>query len=361
VSVWTRLTIDSQPEVSAETTPVVLLAGGVGSRLGSTQPKGCTPLSPIRRASLFQLFAEQVSAIQRLYKPLDLIIWTNRDHYQAVLQLFQQHHWFGIAVERVQFICQPELPYLDPSSGEVARFNGAMLQGPCGNGILWRTLKEQGVLGCWKAQGIDYVRVIPVDNPLAKVFVPQQVDAARRLQLGAVLECVERCPAEQVGVIDHANGRIVEYSQQSDIHADIKGYPWGFTGASLWSLEQIDAIADRLPRLEHVLKSVALGDGSTSTYIKQEYFIFDLLSQLTSVGFVALSRDQEFAPLKEPDGPRGIAAVQRALIGWYQHRAAELGVRDYHRVRECMPELWFTRKGDISLSDEGLLSVDRDI
>ena len=43
------------------------VAGGQGSRLGFEGPKGCFPISPIRDASIFQIFAEKLLAARKRY------------------------------------------------------------------------------------------------------------------------------------------------------------------------------------------------------------------------------------------------------------------------------------------------------
>src|SRR3989338_11495307 len=53
----------------------VLLAGGQGTRLSHTGPKGTYPVSPIQKKSLFQLVAEKVKAASlKANRPLLLAI-----------------------------------------------------------------------------------------------------------------------------------------------------------------------------------------------------------------------------------------------------------------------------------------------
>ena len=53
--------------LAAGRTAFLTVAGGQGTRLGWEGPKGCFPISPIRKAPLFQIFAEKILAARRRY------------------------------------------------------------------------------------------------------------------------------------------------------------------------------------------------------------------------------------------------------------------------------------------------------
>ena len=60
-----------------------LVAGGQGSRLGFDGPKGCFPVSPLKSKSLFQLFAEQVLALQRRYGVEPAMVYSHLGRKQS--------------------------------------------------------------------------------------------------------------------------------------------------------------------------------------------------------------------------------------------------------------------------------------
>ena len=53
--------------ISAGKVAAFVVAGGQGTRLGFDGPKGDYPTSPIKNKTLFQLFAEQITAVSQKY------------------------------------------------------------------------------------------------------------------------------------------------------------------------------------------------------------------------------------------------------------------------------------------------------
>lgn len=122
--------LDSKPEdieswynsgldlVVAGQVAVVLMAGGQGTRLGSSAPKGCFNIGLPSQKSLFQIQAERIWKIQQLAEKKsgkkDIVIpWyimTSGPTRKPTEQFFEEHKYFGLGEDDVVIFEQGVLP-----------------------------------------------------------------------------------------------------------------------------------------------------------------------------------------------------------------------------------------------------------
>lgn len=272
----------------------IVLAGGQGSRMQLTGPKGMVhsvpddPTSP----TLFQVFADKTMRAQKsAQRPLHLAIMTSPLNDAATRAYFSANDLFGLT--QLQFFQQSMRPLLDEENRWVLERPGKLAKGPDGNGYLFHALARSSILSKWEADGVEYVNVVLVDNPLADPFEAHGIGYQHLQGSDVLLRAIKRSDrTEKVGIVGlHDNRvRVVEYSEMSD-----NNQMFDVGNTSLFSF--------RMDLIKRVLTAtlpwhLAYRHLGGIPVRKQEAFIFDLLMYAQNAKVLLYPREQIFAPLK---------------------------------------------------------------
>jgi UDP-N-acetylglucosamine/UDP-N-acetylgalactosamine diphosphorylase len=316
---------------------IFVVAGGQGSRLGYNGPKGMFPATPIKNKSLFQLFAEKILALNKLYSTkLPWFIMTSDENDSSTRSYFEEKKHFGLGKENIFIFQQGMIPALDQSGRLVLRQKHEIFMNPNGHGGSILALQMSGSIAEMKKRGIKYIFYFQVDNPLVIMADPAFIGYHILNQADMSAKVLPKAyPEEKVGVYGYINGKlgVIEYSDltQEEMHAkDDKGnllYNAGNPALHVISVdfvEKLNAGGLKLPyHVAHKKVETHMGeiDG-----IKFETFVFDAFAQARRYALMEVRREENFAPIKNKEGIDSPATARDMMINLFAEWLEAAGI-----------------------------------
>ncbi len=332
-----------EEQLRAGTVAAFLVAGGQGTRLGFSGPKGCFPVGPLSGRTLFQWHCEQILARSRRYgAPIPFYIMTSRDNDADTKRFFADNNYFGLPESDVIFFQQEMVPCLDLNGKLMLATASTLAMNPNGHGGALSGLHRSGALDDMRRRGIEYISYFQVDNPLVTicdpVFIGLHVQAGSDMS-SKVLE--KNSPAERIGVVCSQNGRpaVVEYidldeATQSALGADGRLKFWaGSIAIHIINTKFVERVAGGVGLPWHQSrKKVAYFDGErvvkpkSENAIKFETFVFDALPFADKTLNMEVLREHEFAPVKNAEGVDSVATSRDLLTRYFAEWLGEAGI-----------------------------------
>jgi putative uridylyltransferase len=260
------------------------LAGGLGSRLGFTGPKG---LFPVLNKTLFQHHLEKIPAT------MPVAIMTSPQNTSETKAYFEKNAFFG---RKILFFEQTVLPLLDEKYRPVG-------SGPDGNGSVYSSLLRSGVLDEFERSGVCSVFLIPIENPIA-----DPVDG-RLLGLKAevAIKCVKRIPGESMGAVTE-DLSIIEYFEIGEDH-----FSYSYVGQLALSMPFLRKAAGLCLPLHWVRKKAIVG-GREMVVWKREKFLFDAFPWATEKKALCYEREECYGPIKGPEEKEAVENMLRKKV-----------------------------------------------
>ena len=198
----------------------VLLAGGMGTRLGSDNPKGMYNVGLTRELYIFEcLINNLLEVVHQADTWIHLFVMTSDKNNEATIAFLKEHSFFGYNAEYVHFFKQEMAAATDYQGKIYLEEKGKLSTSPNGNGGWFISMKNTGILDIVKKAGIEWLNVFAVDNVLQRIADPCFVGAtiAKECVVGAKV-VRKNAPDEKVGVMCLEDGRpsIVEYYELTD-------------------------------------------------------------------------------------------------------------------------------------------------
>lgn len=308
----------------------VLLAGGMGTRLGSDDPKGMYNVGITKKLYIFQCLVNNLMDVVRQADAwIHLFVMTSDKNHSATVAFLKEHDFFGYKEEYVHFFKQEMAAATDYQGKIYLEEKGRLSTSPNGNGGWFISLNNSGLLDVIHEAGIEWLNVFAVDNVLQRIADPCFLGAT--LQKGCVVGAKvvrKNAPDEKVGVMCLEDGRpsIVEYYELTEelMNAkDEKGEPaynFGVILNYLFKVPDLEKmLAANLPlhvvekKIPYINEAGEAVKPEEPNGFKFEKLVLDMIREMDSCLPFEVVRNKEFAPIKNKTGIDSVESA-RALL-----------------------------------------------
>lgn len=241
----------------------------------------------------------------------------SKENKEETIKFFEEKEYFNYQKEQVKFFTQGEMPLIGEDGEFLLNKEGKIQLASDGNGSIYRSIKEKGILEDLKQKNIEWVYICSVDNVLLKMVEP--------LLLGLTIEqgneiasktIIKANPEERVGVFCKKNGKpsVIEYTELPEDMAKLRDengelvFGESHIMCNLFSIKAIEKIAEKtLPyhiafkKVNHYIDSKLIEPDKPNCY-KFEQFIFDSFPFFENITLLRGKREEDFAPVKNKEG-----------------------------------------------------------
>ena len=308
----------------------VLLAGGMGTRLGSDAPKGMYDIGISKPVYIFQRLIENLmKVVEKAGNYIQLFVMTSEKNHDATVGFFKEHDYFGYDKDYIAFFKQDMAPAADFDGKVYMEAKDSIATSPNGNGGWFLSMKKSGLLELVEKRGIEWLNVFAVDNVLQSIADPVFAGAVLEGGYSVGSKVIRKVnPQEKVGVMCTEDGRpsIVEYIELTEVmltQRDENGeYAYNF-GVILNYLFKVDKLVNLLERklpyhksakkIPYINEAGELVKPEEPNGYKYEQFILDMIQMLDSCLPFEVVRGKEFAPIKNKTGVDSVESARELL------------------------------------------------
>ena len=163
----------------------LILAGGLGTRLGFDHPKGMFNINMPSNKTLFEylcnrFLSSQISAQEFIkknnnnvnIKNCTLFVMTSEHNNNETQEFFKKNDFFHINPKNVIFFPQNEICALDLNGKVILNSPSEIYKAPDGNGGCFTAIKTHKIIEICEERNIEFINVTSIDNPLYNVLDP---------------------------------------------------------------------------------------------------------------------------------------------------------------------------------------------
>ena len=317
---------------------VVTMAGGQGTRLGHTGPKGTFKLDVYGKGKyLFEILADNLQEANKKYGVvINWYIMTSKENNADTVEFLEKNNYFGYDKNKVTIFKQSELPLVDTEGKFLINKEYKIKEASDGNGGTYSSLRASGCLADMKEKGIKWIFIGGVDNALLKMVDVTLLGMAVKKGVQIASKSVAKAnPQERVGVFGKMNNhpKVIEYTElpkkmaeEVDSDGELK-FGESHIMCNLYTIDAIEKISKE-PLIYHTaFKKNSYIDENGKEVIptepnsyKFESFIFDAFELFDDIAILRGKREDDFAPVKNREGVDSPKTAKELYEKYWQNR-----------------------------------------
>ncbi len=308
----------------------LLLAGGMGTRLGFDKPKGELNVGIDRTLYIFECLINNLMDVTREAGcSIPLYIMTSEKNNDETIRFFEEHHYFGYPKQDVAFFVQEMAAAVDYDGKLLMEGPGRLATSPNGNGGWFSSLAKAGLLEDVHRRGVEWINIFAVDNVLQRIADPLFVGATILSNKVSGSKVVRKVDAyEKMGVLCLEDGRpsVVEYYEMSQDMAESTDeagnllYAFGVTLNYLFRVDKLEETMERrLPvhvvekKIPYMAEDGTMVSPTEPNGYKFETLAVDMIRMMDDNLPFEVIREKEFAPIKNLHGVDSLDSARELL------------------------------------------------
>ncbi len=309
----------------------VLLAGGMGTRLGCDGPKGIYNIGLTKELYIFEcLINNLLDVTKKADRYIHLFIMTSDKNHESTVSFLKEKDFFGYPEKFVHFFKQEMAPATDYERHVYMESKCRIATSPNGNGGWFISMRKSGMLDIVENEGIEWLNTFAVDNVLQRICDPVFIGAVIKNGFSSGSKVIRKAdPSEKVGVMCRRGGvpSIVEYYELTDEMKDAKlpngeyAYNFGVILNYLLNVKELIRIeGNNLPlhmvekKIPYINEAGKFIEPSEPNGYKFESLILDMIEMFPDCMPFEVVREKEFAPVKNKTGVDSVDTARQLLI-----------------------------------------------
>lgn len=308
----------------------LLLAGGMGTRLGSDKPKGMYNIGITKDVYIFEMLIRNLlDVVEQTGAWVPLYIMTSEKNNDDTIHFFEEKNYFGYDKNYVDFFVQEMAPAASFEGKIFLEEKGKVATSPNGNGGWFISFVKAGLCEKAKKAGVEYINIFAVDNVCQRMVDPCFVGAMLDGGYCSASKVVAKAsPEEKVGVLCLEDGKpsIVEYYELTKemryaTREDGElAYKYGVILNYLFSIEDLEAhlnndlvvhvVKKKIPHIDENGNQVK---PDTENGYKFETLVLDMVHMMDNCLAYEVVREKEFAPIKNKEGVDSVESARELL------------------------------------------------